>query len=255
MSSQTCHSSALPQLIESLFLLCSMQRCPPSEYTASPIYVNLIPVPPTSLRDFIATLRLPIQCIPPTPAERIGLVLGGSLQLTDILGTGSYGVVYAAVHIRTGARYAIKCLNKVNTDGNPIRSGQVAACLREIQLHAVVSTHPNVVSMFQIMDSLDCVYIVLEYCPDGDLLTNITGRSMCVGDDELFKTIFFQILDAVEHCHSLGIYHRDLKPENILITNNGNTIKLTDFGLATSEACSKDRCGSLAYMSPGTSTM
>jgi serine/threonine protein kinase len=67
----------------------------------------------------------------------------------------------------------------------------------------------------------------------------------------MVKSIFLQILDAVNFCHMIGIYHRDLKPENILVTNGGNTVKLADFGLATTERITSDYgCGSTFYMSP-----
>lgn len=191
------------------------------------------------------------RCLPLAPEERLGFVLEGKLQLTKVLGTGAYGVVYGAVDINTRVQYAVKCLSKFNADGTPLDRRQYAFQKREIRLHYEASEHPNVVSMLRIVDRPDCIYVVLEYCPEGDLFYNITERGQYVGKDELSKRAFLQILDAVEHCHNRGIYHRDLKPENILVTDNGETVKLADFGLATSAHRSDDYgCGSTFYMSP-----
>jgi len=189
--------------------------------------------------------------IPAAPEERLGRFLTGSLQLTEILGTGAYGIVYAALDTKTNVRYAVKCLSKFNADGTPLDRRQLAFQHREIRLHWLASAHPNVVSMLKIIDNPDCVYVILEYCPEGDLFFNITERGQYVGRDELAKRVFLQILDAVEYCHGLGIYHRDLKPENVLVTDGGETVKLADFGLATASDRSEDYgCGSTFYMSP-----
>lgn len=193
----------------------------------------------------------PVRCVPLAPEQRLGRLLEGKLQLTDILGTGAYGVVYSAMDIKTGTRYAVKCLSKYNADGTPLERRQVAYQQREISLHYKASAHSNVVSIHKIMNDVDCIYVVLEYCPEGDLFLNITERGHYVGNDMLAKQAFLQIIDAVEHCHKLGIYHRDLKPENILVTDQGETVKLADFGLATAEDRSEDYgCGSTFYMSP-----
>ncbi|KAF4979597.1 hypothetical protein FZEAL_4226 [Fusarium zealandicum] len=191
------------------------------------------------------------RCMPLAPEDRLGQVLEGTLQLIDILGTGAYGVVYLAVDLKTGGKYAVKCLSKFNADGTPLEARQFAYQQREIRLHWKASEHSNVVQMLKIVNDPDCIYVILEYCPEGDLFLNITERGQYVGKDELSRNIFLQILDAVEHCHNLGIYHRDLKPENILVTDHGDTVKLADFGLATSEDRSEDYgCGSTFYMSP-----
>ncbi|KAI8964931.1 Ran1-like protein kinase [Daldinia sp. FL1419] len=188
---------------------------------------------------------------PVAPEERLGKFLGESLQLIGIIGTGAYGVVYLAVDVKTGVRYAVKTLSKFNADGSPLDRRQIAFQHRELRLHYMASAHPNVVSMHKIVDDPDCIYVILEYCPEGDLFLNITERGQYVGKDALAKSVFLQILDAVEHCHNLGIYHRDLKPENILVSNRGDTVKLADFGLATSSDRSEDYgCGSTFYMSP-----
>ncbi|KAF2145188.1 uncharacterized protein K452DRAFT_324917 [Aplosporella prunicola CBS 121167] len=180
------------------------------------------------------------------PQHRLGQILAGRLQLVGILGEGAYGTVYRAVDIHSHVQYAVKALNKLNLEPRQRKFQQ-----REIQLHHLASSHPNVVSLVKIMDSPECTFVVLEYCPDGDLFSNITERGRYARDDELARRAFLQILDAVDYCHSLGIYHRDLKPENILVTDNGNTVKLADFGLATSDAITSDfGCGSTFYMSP-----
>ena len=184
------------------------------------------------------------------PEDRLGLVLAGWLELTGILGVGAYGVVYTALDINNNIPYAVKALNKVGLDPRARRFQQ-----REIQLHHEASLHPNVVSLVKIMESDDCTFVVLEFCPEGDLFSNITEEGLFLGNDAMAKQAFLQVLDAVQHCHSLGIYHRDLKPENILVSDGGWSVKLADFGLATKEYITDDfGCGSTFYMSPGKST-
>jgi len=182
-----------------------------------------------------------------TPEDRLGQILANRFKLTGILGVGAYGVVYTAIDLFTQIPYAVKALSKVGLDSRQRRFQQ-----REISLHHRASNHPNVVSLVKILDSPDCTFVVIEFCHEGDLFTNITERGHYVGNDFLAKEVFLQILDAVEYCHSIGIYHRDLKPENVLVTNRGRTVKIADFGLATTEHVTSDfGCGSTFYMSPG----
>lgn len=174
--------------------------------------------------------------------------MANRLELTSILGVGAYGVVYTAIDIHTNVPYAVKALNKTGLDSRQRKFQQ-----REIKLHHLASQHPNVVSLVRIMDSVDCTFVVIEFCPEGDLFSSITERGHFVGNDPLAKRAFLQTLDAVQFCHSIGIYHRDLKPENILVTDHGMTVKLADFGLATTDYYTSDfGCGSTFYMSPGT---
>ncbi|KAG8427494.1 Serine/threonine protein kinase [Metarhizium acridum] len=183
--------------------------------------------------------------------ERLGQMLAGSLELKSILGTGSYGVVYLATDVNTGTRYAVKCLNKFYADGSRLDASQLLNYHREIQLHRQASAHPNVVDIHKFLDRPEGIYVVIEYCEEGDLFLNITQRGLYVGNDVLSKSIFLQIIDALEYCHKCNIYHHDLKPENILVFNNGQTVKLADFGFATTNATSDyGTRGSMAYMSP-----
>lgn len=182
-----------------------------------------------------------------SPEDRLHLILANWLQLTGILGVGAYGVVYTAVDIHTNVPYAVKALNKLGLDAR-----QQAFQQREIQLHHAVSHHRNVLSLVKILDSYDCTFVVLEYCPEGDLFSSITEKGLYLGNDPMAKHAFLQVLEAVDFCHANGIYHRDLKPENILVADGGMTVKLADFGLATREHITDDfGCGSSFYMSPG----
>lgn len=220
-------------------------------------------------------------------------IADGRLQLVSLLGLGAYGVVYLArdvsslAHQRTerapflqgtsSGYYAVKCLNKVGLD-----SRQRAFQRREILLHTMSSSHASVVTLHRVIDNPwdPYVYVILDFCADGDLFTMITEKQRymlppepfvpdpCANDgrplppdeaytharakmDLMIKDVFGQILDAVEHCHSLGIFHRDLKPENILCTAEGRRVFLADFGLATGDRTSADfGCGSSFYMGP-----
>ncbi|KAM0786031.1 hypothetical protein ACM66B_006846 [Microbotryomycetes sp. NB124-2] len=184
------------------------------------------------------------------------------LEFISILGLGAYGVVYLArdiaarpsafpssrahPHLGNLPLYAVKCLNKVGLD-----SRQRSFQRREILLHGMASEHDNVVTLHNVIEEETCIYVVLQFCDEGDLFGMITERQRYLGDDELIRNVFLQIVDAVEFCHQRNIYHRDLKPENVLCLNDGKRVVLADFGLATSERTSSDfGCGSTFYMSP-----
>ncbi|BGP43317.1 Serine/threonine protein kinase [Rhodotorula kratochvilovae] len=184
------------------------------------------------------------------------------LEFVSVLGLGAYGVVYlardiaahptpyptSAAHPELGnlPLYAVKCLNKVGLDTRQRNFQQ-----REINLHYAASQHPNVVTLYNVIDDETCTYVVLQFCDEGDLFGMITERQRYLGDDDLIRRVFLQIVDAVEYCHANGIYHRDLKPENILCLDDGEKVMLADFGLATGERLSGDfGCGSTFYMSP-----
>ncbi|KAH8662976.1 putative negative regulator of sexual conjugation and meiosis, partial [Tricladium varicosporioides] len=217
--------------------------------SAAPQTKNPLTPPPSQPGLKTRQSHAPNLKIPPTPESRIGIFLGKSLQLKGILGTGAYGVVYSAFDYSSYTWYAVKALSKFNPNGEPLDRRQREFQSREIQLHYAASAHPNIVSMLKIVDDPDCTYVILEYCPEGDLFSNITERGLYVSNDALVQRAFLQILDAVEHCHRLGIYHRDLKPENILVSNSGHDVLLADFGLATTDSLSEDHgCGSTFYM-------
>lgn len=124
------------------------------------------------------------------------------------------------------------------------------AC-REIALHAKVHSHPSILTIYEVLESNDCLYMVLQHFERGDLFHAITETKMFIHQDINIRNIFMQLVDAVAYCHSRGVYHCDLKPENILISDDGKTIQLADFGLATNQSfCTDFGYGSSFYMAP-----
>jgi serine/threonine protein kinase len=195
---------------------------------------------------------MPQTKIPATHLELGTLIDGNSLELVEVLGIGGYGVVYRAVETCSPnpTSYAVKCLLHSHVQPAARRRFHI----REIALHQISSAHPGVVTLHRVIEDCDYTYIIMDYAPDHDLFTQILSNRRYVGDDSLIKHVFLQLLDAVEYCHSLGIYHRDLKPENVLCFDNGCRVAITDFGLATTEKLSEElRTGSIYHMSPGLS--
>ncbi|KAK9451983.1 kinase-like domain-containing protein [Limtongia smithiae] len=184
-------------------------------------------------------------------ARRIGSILDHRLKLTSVLGVGAYGVVYSAIDIVSHVPYAIKTLLRNPATGMPLANTQSDVLFRETSLLMQTHLHRNIISVVEVIDRVDGLYVVMEYCPEGDLFFNITEKKLYVGNDELVRSVFLQIVAAVQYCHANGVYHRDLKPENILVCDGGATVKLSDFGLATIQPVSFEYgCGSSFYMSP-----
>ncbi|KAI0763047.1 kinase-like domain-containing protein [Trametes elegans] len=186
----------------------------------------------------------------PVPPALGTIIDSGALQLVEILGYGGYGIVYRAIDTYSSnpTSYAVKCLPHSNKR-SAARQRQLH--MREIALHQLASGHPNVVTLHRVVEDYQYTYIVMDYCSDGDLFTQILHQRRYLGNNALIKEVFLQLLDAVEYCHSLNIYHRDLKPENILCFDGGLRLAITDFGLATTERMSTEfRTGSVYHMSP-----
>ncbi len=187
----------------------------------------------------------------PSPPPIGSLIDNGALELVEVLGYGGYGIVYRAIDTYTShpTSYAVKCLPH-SQKRSAARQRQLH--IREITLHQLASAHPGVVTLHRVIEDYQYTWIVMDYCSDGDLFTQILHNRRYLGQNELIKEVFLQLLDAVEYCHSLNIYHRDLKPENVLCFDDGLRLAITDFGLATTDRMSTEfRTGSVYHMSPG----
>ena len=125
--------------------------------------------------------------------------------------------------------------------------------------------HPNIVKIIDFQNILnigDC--IVMEYVEgvtlrefvesqrDNETTSQRVGEAQNRRDKRVYKKIFNELLDAMEYFHSKQIIHRDLKPDNILITNNGNNVKIIDFGLSDADdyVILKQAAGTRKYAAP-----
>ncbi|KAG0022049.1 hypothetical protein BGZ82_011123 [Podila clonocystis] len=163
----------------------------------------------------------------------------GNYHLGQVIGQGTYGKVKMATHALTGQQVAVKIVAK----------SHASIITREIY-HWRCLTHPNIAHLHEVLTTESKIYLVTEYCPNGELLEALIRDGRC--KPSLAKKWFRQICLAIQYCHSRKIVHRDLKLENILLDSQNN-IKLIDFGF-TRECESKklleSYCGSAAYTAP-----
>ena len=178
-----------------------------------------------------------------------GMVLDERFEAISPLNHGSFGMVFLAKDRTNNAPVAIKCLTKSSTYGCPAAVASSDDHLLELVCHDRLGYHPNIVNLIHAFESDTHMYLVLEFCSMGDLYEAIRlGRGPL--ETEHVRSFMLQLVEAVDFMHSRGLYHRDIKPENIFLTQEGS-VKLGDFGLATTETWSYESCvGSDRYMAP-----
>ncbi|XP_066036407.1 hormonally up-regulated neu tumor-associated kinase-like, partial [Chamaea fasciata] len=167
-----------------------------------------------------------------------------------MINKGSFAKVMEGLHIPTGEKVAIKVIDKrkAKQDYYVLKNMK-----REARIHQMIK-HPNVVQLYETLETDNSYYMVMELCLGGDLLDRICDKKRLV--EQEVRRYTRQILSAVEHLHCQGIVHRDLKIENFLLDENNN-IKIIDFGLSNTarfEGLSQEllhtQCGSPAYAAP-----
>uniref|UniRef100_A0A0E0LDB9 non-specific serine/threonine protein kinase n=1 Tax=Oryza punctata TaxID=4537 RepID=A0A0E0LDB9_ORYPU len=149
----------------------------------------------------------------------------GRYEVGRTIGQGTFAKVKFAVDADTGAAVAMKVLDK-DTILNHRMLHQIK---REISIMKIVR-HPNIVRLNEVLAGKTKIYIILELITGGELFDKI-ARQGKLRENEARK-YFQQLIDAIDYCHSKGVYHRDLKPENLLLDSHGN-LKVSDFGLST----------------------
>ncbi|XVE77329.1 hypothetical protein DITRI_Ditri13aG0053800 [Diplodiscus trichospermus] len=172
----------------------------------------------------------------------------GKYELGRTLGEGSFAKVKLAKNVETGEYVAIKILDRQLT----LRHRMVEQIKREISTTKFLK-HPNVIKVFEVMASKTKIYIVMEFVDGGELFDKVAmGRRL---EEDEARSYFHQLINAVDYCHSRGVYHRDLKPENLLLDSHG-VLKISDFGLsALSQQVKEDgllhtACGTPNYVAP-----
>ena len=177
-----------------------------------------------------------------------GLVLDGRFESVSPLNHGSFGMVFLAKDLVKDELVAIKCLTK------PLSNVGCPASFKdditvELNCHVRLGRHKNLVNLIHSFETEAHLYLVLEFCSMGDLYEAIRlGQGPL--ETKNVREFMLQLVNAVDFMHSRGLYHRDIKPENIFLTQDGS-VKLGDFGLATSEPWSyESSVGSDRYMAP-----
>ncbi|PWA60912.1 protein kinase, ATP binding site [Artemisia annua] len=169
----------------------------------------------------------------------------GNYEVGKTLGEGSFAKVKFARNLATGDPVAIKVIDRDRI----LKHKMVEQMKREISTMKLIK-HPNVLNLFEVMASKTKIYIVLEYVDGGELFDQIAKHGRLKEDEA--RSYFQQLINAVDYCHSRGVYHRDLKPENLLLDSYG-VLKVSDFGLsqqAVENGMLHTACGTPNYVAP-----
>ncbi|XP_048140883.1 CBL-interacting protein kinase 23 isoform X1 [Rhodamnia argentea] len=172
----------------------------------------------------------------------------GKYELGRTLGEGTFAKVKFARNTETEENVAIKILDKEKV----LKHKMIGQIKREISTMKLIR-HPNVIRMFEVMASKTKIYIVLELVTGGELFDKIASKGRLKEDEA--RKYFQQLINAVDYCHSRGVFHRDLKPENLLLDANGS-LKVSDFGLSALPQQVRDdgllhtTCGTPNYVAP-----
>ena len=169
-------------------------------------------------------------------------------EVKQKIGKGKFGLVKCGINKETNKQVAIKIMAKKNMDKSDLELAKVEIDILKI------SQHPNIIKLYDIYENENYIYIIMEYCSGGDLLSYFEYYEYQLKETKVCE-IIHKLSMAIYFLHSYGIVHRDLKPENILMTDltPEADIRLLDFGLSkiigNEEKCTEPY-GTLSFVAP-----
>nr|XP_044618690.1 serine/threonine-protein kinase MARK1 isoform X3 [Equus asinus] len=168
----------------------------------------------------------------------------GNYRLQKTIGKGNFAKVKLARHVLTGREVAVKIIDK--TQLNPT---SLQKLFREVRIMKILN-HPNIVKLFEVIETEKTLYLVMEYASGGEVFDYLVAHGRMKEKEARAK--FRQIVSAVQYCHQKCIVHRDLKAENLLLDADMN-IKIADFGFSNEFTVGNKLdtfCGSPPYAAP-----
>ncbi|KAF8904724.1 kinase-like domain-containing protein [Gymnopilus junonius] len=187
----------------------------------------------------------PSSAVPPTPSSQPFADVYSHPAAT--LGEGEFGKVKLGLHSQWGEEVAVKLIRRGNVDST-LRMSKVE---REIEVLKTLK-HPNIVRLYDVIETDKYIGIILEYASGGELFDHILAHRYLKEKDA--AKLFSQLISGVWYIHQKKIVHRDLKLENLLLDRNRNVI-ITDFGFANrfehkADDLMQTSCGSPCYAAP-----
>ena len=163
-------------------------------------------------------------------------------EIGQVLGKGSYGIVYKGIHKITGEERAIKQIPK-----SKIKKEKFKRFINEVNALKQLD-HPNIIKLFEVYEEGKYVYLVQEMCCGGELYDQIVDKIYF--SEKQASSYFKQMVQAILYCNKNRISHRDLKPENFMFKSNDkeSKLKLIDFGLSRSYYHYDDSLGLLGKL-------
>uniref|UniRef100_A0A672RP67 MAP/microtubule affinity-regulating kinase 3 n=1 Tax=Sinocyclocheilus grahami TaxID=75366 RepID=A0A672RP67_SINGR len=168
----------------------------------------------------------------------------GNYRLLKTIGKGNFAKVKLARHVLTSKEVAVKIIDKTQ-----LNSSSLQKLFREVRIMKFLN-HPNIVKLFEVIETDKTLYLVMEYASGGEVFDYLVAHGRMKEKEARAK--FRQIVSAVQYCHQKCIVHRDLKAENLLLDADMN-IKIADFGFSNEFTVGNKLdtfCGSPPYAAP-----